>query len=147
MNTTTMLSMIALGSALALACNAAAREPQPHKVDQATALATANEKADSKQQDVTMALAKADYHDRVSLGLADVDRRIDELRAAGSTAKPDMKQRYDISVASLDAHRKALSGDLRLIDTATADGWDAIKSQADTDLTEATAVLPVIGKT
>ena len=153
----TTLSTIVVGLALASGCDspekaqATADQARQEAADQATKAQRDTDQARMQgeaiaqqkqmQANLTLTSAKDDYRARIASLLADLDKKMSDIRADNVTASPGAKIKNDASILTLGAKKDLLNSDLKQVDPATASSWDALKLQVDKDTSEARAML------
>jgi hypothetical protein len=149
----TTVTTLVLGATLALGCDTPSKaqkeadqarqqanesaDKAQREADQAKLLAQSN--AEHKQQEaaLTLASAKSDYKARLTKLLADIDNKVADLRADSANTNAKTKANNDLRITNLMAKRDVITRDTTLIDNATADTWDNVKKQVDTDVSDA----------
>jgi uncharacterized protein YihD (DUF1040 family) len=155
------IKLVALALGLAVGCNndpaaaqRAADKAQAQAVgqsdqvqaDQIKAQAAANQKQAQATQ--SLVTAKEDQHNTFTTLLTNLDKREADLRAGKLTAKAADYASFDAKLVEVSAQRSVIMTDTKMLDGATADSWDPLKTRFDKDAADCRRALsPVFGKT
>jgi chromosome segregation ATPase len=113
------------------------QKTQADKSDDLAAADKAQQKAVDLLAEATQALDKerADYKDKVTKQISDLDGKIAELRASVDNGAPAKKAEYERYMTAVQSDRDRLDGDLRSIDNAgDATAWNDLKKKIDGEL-------------
>jgi hypothetical protein len=105
----------------------------------------ADQKAREEQQkaadmraeaDKKFAQEKSDYFDKVHQDLADLDKKVNDMKDVTNRATGATKDAFNKTLKDVQAKRDLISSDLDEIGRSTAINWDGIKAKVDKDLDE-----------
>ncbi|WP_394822208.1 hypothetical protein [Pendulispora albinea] len=146
------ISMVLIASALALpACERSARDEQDKVAsaereaqkktveaqrESTTKITSAQAEVDQKVAEANASFVKTreDYRSDLMSKLDDADKKIQKLESKQNTASGKTKAELEAALPDIRAKRDALRNNIRQLDMASVNNWDATKNQLDNDL-------------
>lgn len=101
-------------------------------------VAKAQAKANEAGRDANESFAKTrnEFRANVQKDVDDLNKKIDDLNVKAAKAKGKAKADFEAASKDVKDKRDSLTAELKSIDSATADGWDAVKGKVERGYTD-----------